>query len=135
MLYISTLAFSKLSVMLLFRRITPVKAHLTVIWGAIGLTATWGLASFITTIFTCKFPHVWALFGKECFKQVDYEGDDLSDNGLTDVKQRKFWNAFSAYNIFTEAMMIAISIWILSAVRLSGKRKLIAMGVFFGRCA
>lgn len=70
MLYTLTLTLSKLSILLLFRRITPVKSHLTIIWATIVFTAAWGFASTIATMFTCDVPHVWAVFTGHCYQRV-----------------------------------------------------------------
>ena len=70
LLYIMSLAVSKISVLILLRQITPVISHrrLTLVTGA--FVVIWSLASFLASSFSCQVPRAWEIVGPHCFNQV-----------------------------------------------------------------
>ena len=62
--------FSKLSLIMLLRMITPVKRQLQLISG-LGVTiALWGFSALVAAIFQCKVPRGWATLSIRCFHTV-----------------------------------------------------------------
>lgn len=70
LLYITALAISKVSVLVLLWKITPVDVHRRVTLGVGSFIAAWTLASFFASAFQCSVPDTWMILSQHCFDRV-----------------------------------------------------------------
>lgn len=69
-LYITTLIFSKSTLVLLLRCLTPVRSHQLVAYVLAGALGSWALSGLLTVAFQCSPPRIWAVVTGICMNQV-----------------------------------------------------------------
>lgn len=69
-LYITTLFFSKSSVLVLLRALTPVRNHQILTYAVAGVLGLWAISGLFTVGFQCSTPQKWAIVTGECINQV-----------------------------------------------------------------
>jgi hypothetical protein len=69
-LYITTLFFSKSSVLVLFRALTPFRTHQLLTYAAAGLLGLWAISGIFTVAFQCSTPQRWAVVTGTCINKV-----------------------------------------------------------------
>lgn len=70
LLYILSLTFSKISLLMLLRLLTPVRKQINAISSLGTAIFLWSLASLLSAAFQCHTPRVWAFIGNQCFQKV-----------------------------------------------------------------
>ena len=71
MLFVATLCFIKLSIVVLLWLITPAREHRRLLMATAAFVAVSGIVSEFTEAFQCQVPDTWrSLGGNKCFDQV-----------------------------------------------------------------
>jgi hypothetical protein len=66
LLFVASLALSRLSVAYFLLRLTPVGRHRSVISGLLGAIAIWGLVLLFAIALTCDLSSPWIVVGQRC---------------------------------------------------------------------
>ena len=70
LLYLSSLCFSKLSVLVLFYNVVVLRSHRFFVLGSGVCIFAWSLASVAATAFQCKLPRPWEMMTLRCMNKV-----------------------------------------------------------------
>ena len=70
LLYIISLYFSKLAVLVLIKAITPVKRDKRVVHILAAAISVWAIVALFATSFQCSLPETWNYVGGDCFNRV-----------------------------------------------------------------
>ncbi|KAH8691523.1 hypothetical protein BGW36DRAFT_388475 [Talaromyces proteolyticus] len=98
-LYVVSLALSKLSLLLLLAKISPNKRHNQVMHGISLFVVLFTFISIFVVSFSCSVPKTWDYASGRC------------------INRTVWWIVFDAYNIITEAALIFIPIYIIGLVQ------------------
>lgn len=72
LLFIASVAISKVSILVLLRRITPMASHRILILAVGAFIAAWTVASLFASAFQCTLPNAWRILHNRCFNQVGF---------------------------------------------------------------
>lgn len=103
--YIFTIYAGKMSVVLLFKRITAARMHQIVAWSVLGGCCVMGLISIFLTTLRCDVSQPWLQFEKDC--------PTLGAQ----------WSAIAAFDIITEISLFFISILLVYGLHTKAKNK------------
>jgi hypothetical protein len=70
LLYISSLCFSKLSILVLFYNVVVLRTHRMFVMSFGVCIFVWSLASLAAVAFQCSFPRPWEMMTLRCFNTV-----------------------------------------------------------------
>lgn len=70
LLYISSLCFSKLSILVLFYNVVVLRTHRMFVMSFGVCIFVWSLASLAVVAFQCSFPRPWEMMTLRCFNTV-----------------------------------------------------------------
>lgn len=85
LLFIATLCFAKLSIILFLNLITRQRLH-RLLGYSLGAFITVGSATeLIAVAFTCETPATWDIFGSKCYNKVGYHRASFGIDLLTSV--------------------------------------------------
>ena len=88
LLFIATLCFAKLSIILFLNLITRQRSH-RLLGNALGaFIIVWSAIEFIAVGFTCEVPATWNFFDSKCYDRVGYQ--TLLENRFTDMCRQLF---------------------------------------------
>jgi hypothetical protein len=77
-LYISSLCFSKLSLLVIFYTVVAVQRTNRLLVSAFGaFIVVWSLVSLLVVAFQCEFPRPWELMTLRCFNTVRIVHDHM----------------------------------------------------------
>ncbi|KAL2273679.1 hypothetical protein FJTKL_04137 [Diaporthe vaccinii] len=111
-LYITTLFFSKSSVLVLLRALTPVRNHQLLTYAVAGVLGLWAISGLFTVGFQCSTPQKWAVVTGHC------------------INRASFWIVFGILNIITEVFLVVIPAVIMRSVQIPQKKKTVIIIVF-----
>ncbi|KAI3390863.1 hypothetical protein diail_8473 [Diaporthe ilicicola] len=111
-LYIATLFFSKSSVLVLLRALTPVRNHQLLTYALASVLGLWAMSSLFAVGFQCSAPQKWAIVDGDC------------------INQTSFWLVFGILNIITEIFLIIIPAVIMRSVQIPQAKKTVIVLVF-----
>ncbi|KAL8898487.1 MAG: hypothetical protein Q9207_006670 [Kuettlingeria erythrocarpa] len=115
LLFIATLCFAKLSIILFLNLITRQPRH-RLLGNSLGaFIILWSIVEFVAAAFTCKTPATWDIFGSRCFDRVT------------------FWYIFGAVNIVTDFALIALPSYIVLPLQMRAARKWMVISCFSTR--
>ena len=80
-----------------------------------GLVGLWAFSSVFVFAFKCGLPNTWDFIDGKCIDLV------------------AFWTFFDVLNILTDLALVAIPFWILSALQMRRRRKIIVLVCFSSR--
>jgi hypothetical protein len=103
---------SKCATAFLFLRLTPGRGHAFAIWGTISTSIVWAIVSIFLIAIRCHPAHPWT---------------DIT-NTCTGLFAR--WQFIAALDIFTEAGLFFISVYLVWGIQMSLKSKAIVVGAF-----
>ena len=130
LLYILSLTFSKISLLILLQLITPVKVQVHFILASEAAFLVWGLSALVAVAFQCQVPRVWATMSNQCFHTVSRTPDSCNMfYNLTSI-QVAFWNYFGVTNIITEGILLLGPIVIIWNLQMPLVRKLVIFWCF-----
>ncbi|KAF7954416.1 hypothetical protein EAE96_005538 [Botrytis aclada] len=111
-LYIASLFFAKMSIVIFIYDFTPIAAEriTTKIFGFV--ISLWAITSILAVAFQCRSSKVWDSIGGECFNQT------------------AFWNYSAIVNIVTDASLILLITFIALHIQTSSSRKLTLISIF-----
>ncbi|KAI9849538.1 MAG: hypothetical protein M1837_004158 [Sclerophora amabilis] len=112
LLFISSLAISKLSTLCLLLQITPIALHRRLALALGAAIITWTVTSLFASAFQCRLPSPWEMLGTRCFDQIS------------------FWTYYGVLNIVTETGLIVLPIYSVWSVHLKRKDKAVTIGCF-----
>lgn len=115
MLFIVTLALSKMAVLVLLWSLTPDVTHHRFMFVAGAIIAVWGTSSVFVAAFQCSIPQTWAILSSHC------------------IDRHAFWTYFGILNIITELHLILLPCLIISDLQTRFVRKLSVMSAFMLR--
>ena len=130
LLYILSLTFSKISVLLLLRLITPVRLQIQFI-SALGATLLlWGLTALLAAAFQCQVPRVWGILSNGCFQMVFSRPKFFDMIHILIFTQVSFWNYFEVTNMITEGILVVLPIIIFWNLQMPWVRKMVIVWCF-----
>ncbi|KAJ8113088.1 hypothetical protein OPT61_g4697 [Boeremia exigua] len=115
LLYISSLCFSKLSILVLFYNVVVLRTHRFFVFGFGACIFAWSVASVAAAAFQCNLPRPWEMMTLRCFNT------------------RVFWIAFCAVDMSTELFIVMLSIDLVAHLRVRMSRKLAVVACFAPR--
>jgi hypothetical protein len=107
--------FSKLSVVIFIRVISPATYNAKATLSLIGLITIWALSSLLVLVFQCQLPQVWNIIGNKC------------------IDRDTFWAYSDSVNIIIDLMLIGLPWAVVWNLQLPIKRKLVVVGCFATR--
>ncbi|KAF7908454.1 uncharacterized protein EAF01_004209 [Botrytis porri] len=111
-LYIASLFFAKISIVMFIYDFTPIAAE-RIATKFLGIVISlWAITSILAIAFQCQSSEVWDSIGGECFNQI------------------AFWNYSAIVNIVTDASLILLIIFIALHIQTTWSRKLTLIGIF-----
>lgn len=117
LLFITSLATSKIATLILHRQITPVVLHRRLALALGAFVALWTVGSLLASAFQCSMPKAWSILGPQCFDQM------------------AFWTSYGAINITTEIALVVLPIYTVWDVHIVRKQKIVIIGCFASRLA
>ncbi|KAJ5185791.1 hypothetical protein N7491_006338 [Penicillium cf. griseofulvum] len=115
LLYLLSLIFSKLSLVVFIRSLTPSAKDKWLARGAEGIVYTWAVVAIFGTAFECSLPRTWDFWNGQCFNLLA-------------------WRYFIAIsNIVTDLMIVAQAMILISSVQTTLGRRLGFAGIFLPR--
>ncbi|CAG8887251.1 unnamed protein product [Penicillium egyptiacum] len=115
LLYLLSLTFSKLSLVVFIRSLTPSTKDKWLARGVEAIVYAWAVVTIFGTAFQCSLPHTWDFQNGKCF------------NLLT-------WRYFIAIsNIVTDLLIVAQAMVLVSSVQTTLGRRLVFAGIFLPR--
>ncbi|KAJ5599347.1 hypothetical protein VI817_000511 [Penicillium citrinum] len=115
LLYLISLALSKLSLAVFIRSLTPASKDRVYARIVEGIICTWAVATIFGTAFQCSMPRTWDFWNGKCFDEMAWIFFVTISNIVTDLI------------IFAQAMIL------ISSIQTSLKRRLIFAGIFVPR--
>ncbi|KAK2743765.1 hypothetical protein FQN57_004702 [Myotisia sp. PD_48] len=106
--------FAKLTVLFLLRRLGREPLYRNMCSAAAALIVVWGAASTIAISVRCNLSKPWVL-----------------DDHCTDLKRK--WQAFTAFDISTEALLVALTVFLVWGLQMPWSRKAVVVGAFCSR--
>ncbi|KAG9233487.1 hypothetical protein BJ875DRAFT_485081 [Amylocarpus encephaloides] len=114
-LWLASQMFSKLSVIMFIRVISPATFNAQATLGLILTTAVWGLTSIVSLVFQCHVPQVWNTIDNKC------------------IDRDTFWAYTNSVNIIIDVVLIALPWAVVWNLQLSMQRKVVVVGCFATR--
>ncbi|OCK74153.1 hypothetical protein K432DRAFT_410102 [Lepidopterella palustris CBS 459.81] len=111
-LYVLTVAVSKLSIMIFFTRLAVAQTHKTIVLILTAVIGSWSIAAVFGVAFQCPTPTPWNVFSGQC------------------VSLLSFWIGISVVDIITDVVMIALPVNIVWSLQMSPGKKIIVIFVF-----
>ena len=130
LLYILSLTFSKISLLILLRLITPVRLQGQFISALGAALLLWGLTALLAAAFQCQVPRVWEILGNQCFHVVSSRPDSFYTIHILISIQVSFWNYFGVTNIITEGILVVLPIIIFWNLQMPLVRKIMIVCCF-----
>ncbi|KAH6629213.1 hypothetical protein C7974DRAFT_183164 [Boeremia exigua] len=115
LLYILSLCFSKLSIIVLFYNVVVVRTHRFFVCGFGVCIIAWSVASVTAVALQCKLPRPWEMMTLNCFNT------------------RIFWVAYCAIDMSTELFIVMLSVDLVAHLRVRMSRKLAVVACFAPR--
>ncbi|KAJ1710652.1 hypothetical protein G4B11_002064 [Aspergillus flavus] len=113
MLFISSMCFSKLSVIYFIRDVTPLfNPDRLITAGLEVLTILWAGIGILTAVFQCRLPRPWDYLHGQC------------------IQHERWWTYMCVMNIVTDSGVMAHGIFIVVRLQMRLKRKLILTVIF-----
>ncbi|PGH17836.1 hypothetical protein AJ80_04659 [Polytolypa hystricis UAMH7299] len=109
MFYVATLFLGKLVVILILIRLTVAKAHLLLLRLSLAVAALWAVGGILTAAFQCRLPYPWKYSKDQCINYMAY------------------WATQGAFDMLTDAVIMAVSLWILSNVQMTFSKRLVVV--------
>jgi hypothetical protein len=133
-LYIITLALSKLSTAFLFLRLTPGRGHSFAIWSTICLSIAWAFASVLVVSFRCHPTHPWTDVDSTCSNLVRSSHSTYPvrcyTQSLLILVQFVRWQFIGSLDIITEAALFALSLYLVWGVQMNLNSKSLVVAAF-----
>ncbi|RDL36097.1 Uncharacterized protein BP5553_06709 [Venustampulla echinocandica] len=117
LLWLASQCFSKLSVVMFIRAISPGTFNERATLAGIGITALWGFTSIITVAFQCHLPNSWETIQNTCFDR------------------KAFWNYTNSINIAIDLLLVLMPLAMVWKLQLAKKRKVMIVSCFGTRVA
>ncbi|CAL5871436.1 uncharacterized protein PFLUO_LOCUS5686 [Penicillium psychrofluorescens] len=115
LLYILSLMFSKLSMVVFIRSLTPSSRDKWLARGVEAIVYAWATVAIFGSAFQCTVPHTWDIWNGQCF-------DELA------------WRYFICIsNIITDLLIFAQAMILVSSIQTSLERRLMFAGIFVPR--
>ncbi|KAH8722992.1 hypothetical protein GQ44DRAFT_621643 [Phaeosphaeriaceae sp. PMI808] len=115
-LYILSICFSKLSLLVLFYTIVAVqRVHRRLVVGFGGFVLVWSIASLIVVAFQCELPRPWEIMTLRCFNT------------------RAFWIVYCITDLSTEISIIMLSVNLVAYLQVRLSRKFAVVACFAPR--
>jgi hypothetical protein len=130
-LYIGTLCFAKLSIILLLRAISPNQRHQRLSLALGTFILGWGLLSLIVALFQCAPPNLWQTMSGSCYDRVG--NPSLEELNATNMIQSAFWRAVGVINIITDVFLIALPCVMVLALQMAWRKKMAVLACFCAR--
>lgn len=114
-LFILSQVFSKLSVLIFIRSLTPKKLHRNLVTLSLMLTLCWGITAGFGSMFHCDPPQVWNFLDNKC------------------INRMKFNTAMEIFNVFLDIVLILLPILVVWDLKLPLNPKLVVVSCFLPR--
>ena len=75
-LQIIILCLSKLSLLMVYTKLTPVRKTMIVLWTTVSFVASWGIAAVVALATQCAAPTPWDFLTSHCINRVSSEKFD-----------------------------------------------------------
>lgn len=69
-MYIASLCFSKVAVIVFVKTIIKTISDKRILWVLMGAIAVWGVSAEFAAAFQCRLPHPWDYVHGRCFQKV-----------------------------------------------------------------
>ncbi|KAJ4992399.1 hypothetical protein SVAN01_02108 [Stagonosporopsis vannaccii] len=115
LLYIASLCFSKLSILVLFYNVVVLRTHRCFVFGFSVCIFTWSVSSAAAVAFQCDLPKPWEIMTLRCFNT------------------RVFWIIFCTIDAFTELFIVLLSVDLVAHLRVRMSRKAAVVACFAPR--
>lgn len=112
LLFLVTNALTKCAVSLLLARIVFIKSRVQACYVVLGISAAWGLGSFLAQAIRCTDVPAWSIIGRQCTNNI------LS------------WEVITGFNVMIEVLLFAMPIWLVWSLQTESKRKITVVTVF-----
>ncbi|KAI6827228.1 hypothetical protein KC332_g7161 [Hortaea werneckii] len=103
--YVFTIYGAKSSVILLYRRIAPDRAHSLVAWAGLSLTLLFGIISIFLVALRCDLSQPWLQYNAQC----------------TSLSAQ--WAAVTAFDVISEALLVGMSVHLVWKLQMPLARK------------
>ncbi|KAJ5831832.1 hypothetical protein N7474_000143 [Penicillium riverlandense] len=122
LLYILSLMFSKLSMIVFIRSLTPSSKDKWLARGVEVIVYAWATVAIFGSAFQCAVPHTWDIWNGQCFDEETQRGLQLA------------WRYFICIsNIITDLLIFSQAMILISSIQTSLERRLIFAGIFVPR--
>ncbi|KAF2998435.1 hypothetical protein E8E13_000162 [Curvularia kusanoi] len=115
LLYVFSLCFAKLSILVLFYNVVVLRTHRFFVLGFGICIFAWSVASAGATAFQCDMPRPWEMMTLRCFNT------------------RIFWLVYCAIDMSTELFIVMLSVDLVAHLRVRMSRKLAVVACFAPR--
>ncbi|KAF3037065.1 hypothetical protein E8E12_002586 [Didymella heteroderae] len=115
LLYISSLCFSKMSILVLFYNVVVLRTHRLLVLSFGICVSIWSLASVAAAAFQCSLPQPWEMMTLRCFNT------------------RIFWVVYCAIDMSTELFIVMLSVDLVAHLRVRTSRKVAVVACFAPR--
>ncbi|KAH8691723.1 hypothetical protein GQ44DRAFT_719994 [Phaeosphaeriaceae sp. PMI808] len=113
--YNTALAFTKVSIILQYRRIFTLRKMRLALDVALGICVAWGIATFFTSVFTCvPVDAYWKIAKKETAQCI---------------KDEILWFVNAGINIFTDIMVAVLPVKAIWALQIPNRQKFAVLGI------
>ncbi|KAF1976793.1 hypothetical protein BU23DRAFT_587812 [Bimuria novae-zelandiae CBS 107.79] len=112
LLFLCSIAFSKLAVVAFVNGITPGHLHQRSNYAAGAFSVVWLVVSVLIVSFQCQVPHTWDKTSGICINTLNW------------------WLTITILNILSEVALVALEIALVAPVQMMRKRKVFVIGLF-----
>ncbi|KAJ5814482.1 hypothetical protein N7474_006259 [Penicillium riverlandense] len=126
LLYILSLMFSKLSLAVFIRSLTPSSKDKWLARAVEGIIYAWAVVAIFGTAFQCSVPRTWDFWDGQCFNVSML----MRLNGNLQLAWRYF---IAISNIVTDLLIFAQAMILIASIQTTLERRLIFVGIFLPR--
>lgn len=129
LLTVPTLSFAKMSIMLLMRRLFPLRLTRRVCSTFCFVLAAWFAASIFAVSFKCGLPESWNYSTCPCMNQVKKLSERLF-RLCSYCLQTAFWRFTGAFNILTDLVLVAAPMYLIKFTSIKTRSKVVVITCF-----
>ena len=131
-LYISSMIFSEISVLLLLRMITPSERDRKLIACAGSIAILWFIVAFVVSAAECGSPEPWNFMDGHCLNRVSSwtKSKPVNCEKYRTNYKMSWWTCVEVMNILINLSLIAVPAFIIKELQMSIWRKLSINGMF-----
>ncbi|CAG7954434.1 unnamed protein product [Penicillium olsonii] len=134
LLYIASLCFSKLSLVIFTLRLSPAAKDHRLGKIVAGLVVTWAIVAILGTAFECEVPRSWDFWNGKCINMVSHLHLHIGKEHCFAKIYQEAWHYFVCLsNMATEALILTQAFLLIKGIHASFKKRLVFASIFLPR--